>query len=248
MIDGEDQSARFFYGLQPRWLTWDRLYRVYVSDQMIAGAYIAGDLYDEQAAALKLQQLHLFLRLLVRRLLAQRREREARYDDLDPFAPSLLDHDPRNFQLSRSDVTRTRFRRNRSLWAAYNVGVVELELLDGTTRRLILVGDQEPEAVLELMRRFDPAIEVTGKPNPLPRPQPMSPAGKRLYFLLVAAALFGFGALFGYAGLAGVAPNLPFLPLAAINVLLGGWWLVRAWRAAKQPQEPEEAERINRSV
>src|SRR5262249_50669798 len=125
MTDAGLQPERFFYGLQRRWLSSDRLYRVYVCDKMLAGAYIAGQLYDEQSAALQLQQLALFLRPLVWRRLEQRRERETLYDSVDPFGPSLLGHDQRNFQIVRSDVARTRFRRNRSLWCPFNVGRVE---------------------------------------------------------------------------------------------------------------------------
>jgi hypothetical protein len=240
VTDAGRQPDAFFYGLQPRWLSGDRLYRVYVSDKMLVGAYVAGPLYDEQSAALQLQQLGPFLRPLVRRRLAQRLERETLYDSLDPFAQSLLDFDPLNFQVLRSDIARTRFRRNRSLWTRYNVGVVELELLDGTTRRLILVGDQQPDDVLRLMQAFDAAIEITGKPNPLPRPKPMSPAGQRFLFVLLAGLLIGFAALFSYVAVAGVAHNPTLLPVAVVNVLAAGWCLVQAWRVPNNRPKPVE--------
>jgi hypothetical protein len=246
MAYGEERSPDFFYGLQPRWLSWDRLYRVYVSDQMLAGAYIAGQVYDEQSAAVQLQQMGLVLRPLVRRLLAQRQQREARFDALDPFGPALLDQDPRNFQILRTDVARMRFRRNRSLWTAFNVGVVELELLDGTRRRFILVGDQEPDTVLSLLQRFHPDPEVTGKPNRRPHPKPMSPSGRRRTLVLAAGLLLGFGALFGYAAWGGIAPNPAPLPIAVVNMLLGGWCLARAWRVSENQPIAEEAGRASR--
>lgn len=228
MTKSEKRSARFFYGLQPRWLSWDCLYRVYVCDTMLAGAYVAGQLYDEQSAAIQLQQIALFLRPLVRHRLAQRQQREALYDSVDPFGPSLLDHDQRNFQIPRSDVTRTRFRRNRSLWAGFNVGTVQLELLDGKTLQFILVGNQQSDEVLRMMQEFDPAIEVTGKPKSQPRPKPISPAGRRFYFALLSVLLLGFGALFGYVAMAGLAPNPSHLLLATVNILVGVWCLVKA--------------------
>ena len=125
MTDDKEQPTPFFYGLQPRWLSWDRLYRIYVSDKMIAGAYVAGQIYDEQSAAVQLQQAMLFLRPIVRRRLAQRCERETLYDAHDPFGPSFVGHDARNFQILRSDVAQVRFRRNRSLWTRFNVGKEE---------------------------------------------------------------------------------------------------------------------------
>jgi hypothetical protein len=239
MTDGGEQPARFFYGLQPRWLSWDRLYRVYVSDKMLSGAYIAGQLYDEQSAALQLQQLGLFLRPLVRRRFAQRQEREAMYDAVDPFGPLLLSHDKRNFQIARSDVVRTRFQRNRSLWAPFNVGAVELELLDGTTLRFILVGDQQPDDILRIIQRFDPAVEVSGKPNPLARPKPMSPGGKRFYFAMLACLFLGFGGLFGYVAGAGLAPDPMHWPLAIVNAFMGIWCLVKAWKIPENRPEPD---------
>jgi len=161
MTGHEEPTARFFYGLQPRWTSGDRLYRVHVSSEMMAGASIAGQFYDEESAFHQLQHFSVFVLPLIRRGVARRWEREAFYDGIDPFGPALLEQDARNFQLRRSEVARTRFRKKRSLWTPLNVGVVVLECLDGTTRRFILVGDQEPDAVLELIQVFDPDVEVT---------------------------------------------------------------------------------------
>lgn len=230
MKDDKGQPAPFFYGLQPRWLSWDRLYRIYVSDKMVAGAYIAGQIYDEQSATVQLQQMRSLLRPIVRRRLAQRCERETLYDAHDPFGPSFLGHDARNFQILRSDVAQVRFRRNRSLRTRFNVGSVELLFLDGSTNRLILVGDQDPGTVMSLMQVFDAAMEVTGKPNPLPRPKPISATRKRTLLLRLAGLFICFGALFVAVAVAGVASNPAYIPIAVVNALAGGWCLLRAWR------------------
>jgi hypothetical protein len=243
---GERRSTGFFFGLQSRWLSSDRLYRVYVSDRMLAGAYIAGQIYDEQSAAVQLQQLGLFLRPLVRRRLAQRREREAIYDSINPFGPSLLNLDQRNFQILRSDVARTRLRQNRSLWAPFSVGVAEVELFDGKTWRLIVVGDQEPDEVLKLMQRFDAAIEVTGKPNPRPRPTPMSPAGQRFRFVFFAVLLLGFATWFAYTAIAGVAPGPTHVLLVIVNIVAGAWCLVKAWTVPRNQPERDDLSLTNR--
>jgi hypothetical protein len=172
MTDGGRPIERFFYGFQPHWFSRDRLYRIYASDKMLAGAFIAGQLYDEQSAVIALQQSWLFLRTLVRRRLAKRREREALYDAVDPFSPSLLDLDERNFQLQRRDVAWTRLHTNRSWWTPINAGVVEIALLDGTKPRFVLVGDQDQGDVLRSMEGFDSAIEVTGNSNLESPPNP----------------------------------------------------------------------------
>jgi hypothetical protein len=231
----EKSSPRFFYGLQAHWLSLDRLYRVYVSDKMIAGAYIAGQFYDERLAALMLQSLFLLFRPLVRRCLARRKEREAHYDAVDPFTPSFLDLDPRNFQLQRTDVVRTWFRRNRNWHMPLNLGTVELELLDGTKRRFILLEQQEPEAVLQLMRSFDPAIEATGKPNPLQHKKPMTPTQKRVFYAVMALIFLASGVFLGYVQLAGLARNLFHLPMAVIGVLTSIWCVAQACKSQKTP-------------
>lgn len=132
---------------------------------MLAGAWIAGQVYDEEAAH-KFQELYFLLFPLVRRWLARRREREGLYDSIDPFGPELLEHDRRSFQIRRSEVAWTRFQRNRSLHATSNVGVFELGRLGVKKMKFILTGDQQPDRVLELPLRFDRVIEVTGKASP----------------------------------------------------------------------------------
>lgn len=246
MSDTSPPPVRYFYGLQPRWLRWDRLYRVYAGGGMLAGAYVAGQVYDGPSAAAQLQQVGPLVRPLVRRRFARRRQREALYDSVSPFGPELLAHDPRNFQLPRADVARTRFRRNRSLWTPFNVGSVEFHLGDGRRWRFILVGDQDPDAVLDLVRGFDPAVEVTGTANPRRRPRPLSPAGRRRLHAVLAVWLLGAAALFGWAAWAGVGANPLHLPLAVANAVLGVWSLVTACRPprgrAAPAAEPDRGE------
>ena len=230
----------FFYGLEPRWFSPDRLYRVYVSDQMIAGAYIAGQLYEERSASVQLQQAAWLLRsLFMRRCLLRREGREAFYDSFDPLAPQLLQQDHRNFQLQRSDVVRTRLRRNRSLWTPFNVGRVELELLDGSIRRFILVGDQQAEDVLALLTVFDSGIEVTGTFRPRPQPRPATRRQARLCFTFLSLLLLGFGIFFGAVGFAGPVKNPKHQLLALANVCAAIYCLVLAWlrRSDRPPTE-----------
>jgi hypothetical protein len=228
MIDGSEQAERYFYGLLPRWLGGDRLYRVYVGKEFIVGAYIAGQLYDQQSAAIQLQHLLLVLAPLVRRLLSRRAEREARYDTLDPFEPTLVDYDRRNFRISKSDIARTKLRRNRSLWTTCNVGAVEIELLDRTNRRFILVGEQDQDEILKLMQQFDPGIEVRGKANPRPRPRTLSTRGKRLLLAIVALLLVCQGSLFAHAALTRLKRDPTLWPISVASFLAAGWFVVRA--------------------
>jgi hypothetical protein len=236
MASSSKQAVRFFYGLQPCWLSSDRLYRIYVSDKILAGAYIAGQFHDERSAALQLQQAAIFFRPFVRRCLARRQEREALYDSCDPLSPQLLEQDQRNFQIERWDVTRTHLRRKRSLWTPFNDGVVEVTRFDGSTRRFILIGEQRADDVLDLMKTFDPGIEVSGKSNPLRTPKPPTPEARQRLFVIMALMFLAFAGFFGYAGWR-LDPK--HLPLAAANVLLALWCLVSAWRQRQERPPPE---------
>jgi hypothetical protein len=186
-------------------------------------------------------------RPLVGRLLAGRRDREALYDSIDPFGPELPAQDARNFRIPRSDVAQTRFRRNRSLWTPSNVGSIEIRTSDGAVRRLILVGDQNADAILDLIRRFDPATEVTGRPTV--RHKPLTSAGRRVWYGLLAVLLFGAGGLFGYAAWAGMgAPNLLRWPLAVGSLVAGGWCFARVLRDSDVRSESDTAAESDRAA
>jgi hypothetical protein len=206
MLDGERPAEHYFYGFQPHWLCWDRLYRIYASETTLAGAYISEQLYDEQSPAFVARQKWVFLRPWVRLRLAQRRVREMLYDSIDPFAPSLPDHDKRNFQLKRRDVVWTRLNTDRSWWTPFNVGVLEIGLRDGATLRFVLDGGQEWGEVLQIMERFDPAIEVTGKSRPRPMFRPVAHGGRRSGVAGAAASLLGVGSYQKISRLLGLPP------------------------------------------
>jgi hypothetical protein len=229
----------FFEGLQPCWLSSDRVYRIYVSDKLLSGAYIAGQFFDERSAYLQLQLAAVFFRRFVRRCLARRQEREALYDSSDPLSPQLLEQDPRNFQIDRSEVARTRLRRNRSLWTPFNAGVVEVTLFDGSIRRLILVGEQQADEVLDLLRKFDPGIEESGKSKPIEIPKPPTLEARGRLFISLALMFLGYAGFFAYAGL-GLNPRL--LVLAVVNLLGALWCLVSAWRQRRDRPPTEGTE------
>ena len=160
---------------------------------------------------------------------------------------TLLELDDRNFQVRRSGVSWTRLRRNRSLHVAFNAGVFELGLATAEKMRFILVGGQEPDRVLELLRRFDPAIEVTGKPNPLPCPKKLSSGQTRILFAVLAGLLLTFAAVFGYCAVAGVGGGQGLWPVVAVNVLSSGWCLLRAWRIPGSSTKPPNSDQVART-
>ncbi len=157
--------APFFDGLQPRWLSPDRLYRIYISAQRLAGAYIAGQFYDQRSARLQLQQVCAGMRHTVERWLRERQEREFVYSRIDVFAPELLQLDARNFHIQRQDVHKLLINWRRSLWTAVNSGKLTITDAYGQRRRFVLVGEQAPEELLAILREFCPTVDTKGRPR-----------------------------------------------------------------------------------
>ncbi|HMP02274.1 MAG TPA: hypothetical protein PKD86_18730 [Gemmatales bacterium] len=147
----------FFYGIEPRWWTADRFYKVFVLPQAICAARVAGQFGDESSARAQLVLsgglLGLLFAPLVRRFAAQRAEREAFYDTLTPGSPDFLQADDLNFVLERTDVRKVVVDANRTWWtgAAANSGRIDFVLLDGSRRRLILAGEQDTAAIARLL-------------------------------------------------------------------------------------------------
>lgn len=225
-----NESVTYFYGMQPLWTRIDRLYRVYVSDQALAGAYIAGQVYDEATAALTFQQFTPLLSRRIRRIVDRRRERETFYDSIDPFSTRFLELDPRNFRIAREEVIRTRFKLDRSLWSPINSGVVEIEMIDGGVRRFILIGEHENDDILELIKRFDPSIEAYGRKKPLPRKSATPLRINRFVYGLFAGVLLVFGLIFTLLATVGGAKKPGLLRLAIVNAIAGAYCLVRSLR------------------
>ena len=225
-----NEPATYFYGMQPLWTWVDRLYRIYVSDRALAGAYIGGQVYDETTASLTFQQFTPLLSGWIRKILDRRRERESLYDSINPFSTRFLDIDPLNFWIAREDVIRTRLKRTRTLWTPINSGVVEIEMIDGRVRRFILIGDQEHDDILELMKRFDPSIEAYGRKIPLPRPSSNPRRINRFVYGIFAGVLLCFGLFFTVLAIVDPAKKPRLIATAIMNAIAGTYCLAQSLR------------------
>jgi hypothetical protein len=136
-----------FYGLQPRWLGLDRFYRVYVTPRLLSGARIAGQAYDAQAVEVMARAGY-----GPTSALQKRAELERMYSSVDPTTKTFLGLDNQNFQLRASDVVDVVFSGRKSWWTGGlpNKGVVTIHKRDGSTLRLILVGDQDLSRIQRL--------------------------------------------------------------------------------------------------
>lgn len=224
-------DADFFYGLEPRWLTWDRLYMVIVTRDALSGAWIAGQLYDHTAARLQLQQAYLFLGGWVRRKLGQRAVREQEYERMDPLSSDFLNRDRRNFCIFNKQILNITVNRKRSLWAAHSVGTVNVSLATGETKKFILIAGQDPDQVAEMLRRIHPATRIEGTAPAKPLAMEGNPARRRRFYVLCTAAFLFFAGCFAYAA---VQRNDPGQWVGAVLNLLGAVYC--GVRAAMRPE------------
>ena len=155
-----------FYGREPRWFTADRIYKVYIGDDSLRAARMAGGMSDDQAinimATASFGLLGLLLaKPLIKRQKRRRKEREAFYDALEPDSPDFLPADKRNFVIHRSEVLRVNVIRKRSRWTGpeVNSGMVRIETFGGT-RKLILMGHQDPASIEAQLARVFGSVAV----------------------------------------------------------------------------------------
>lgn len=226
------------YGLDARWLNWDRLYKIYVATDCLCGAYIAGQVYDQDSATANLQNFCLLFRRSVNRSFQRREDREARYEGMDPTSREFLAQDNRNFHIRRREVIDITVNRRRSLWTPNNIGIVNIELRDGKLRRFILVGDQDADAIAKTLRLFHPETTAVGESSRLPKKR----EPRRLDWIrsaFMSAVFLGFAILFICLALLGVQ-HLGYLAIGALNFCAAIYYLrlVRKYRAL--PTEREE--------
>jgi hypothetical protein len=150
-----------FYALQPSWFTLDKFYKVYVHRQGLYAALLARQVFDEDSAFMQLVAPAQFLAPLAQlwadRLLANRREQEQRYNEMDPTSQEFLRGSRHNFWIPFKDIVRVELeRRKASLWMGGRAvsGVLWLVLRDLKTRRFILVHKQDVDVIRST---FEPA-------------------------------------------------------------------------------------------
>jgi len=189
-------NTDFFYGLEPHWLTRDRLYMVFVAREALCGAWIAGQLYSDTAARLQLQQTYLFLRGWVRRLVARRAVRKQEYLGMDPLSGAFLARDRRNFCIFSKQILDVAVSRRPSLWAANSVGTVRVTLATGEIRKFVLIEGQDADDVAEILRRVCPETKLVGKARPISPANKWNHARRTRFYVLCCAVFSLFAAGF----------------------------------------------------
>ncbi|MFO0899624.1 MAG: hypothetical protein U0836_19525 [Pirellulales bacterium] len=216
MPESAQGQANYFYALELRTFTRNRTYRVYVCDKKLVGAYMAGEVHNELSAQVMFHQIWPLMAPFVRRWLAKRKELEAYYDTLDPWSPETLRADTRNFELPRNHVLRSNFRRDRSWLTPDNYGRIDFELLDGSRRRLLVLGPDDQEAVIALLQVFDPKLVLSGQYRPVRKPAPKTPEQLRKKAIGAHLMLLLVGAVFLAFALSTAAKRKPWIPAAML--------------------------------
>ena len=231
MGDDSAPAAVWFLAVEQRF--WrDRLYRVYVGENFIAGARVAGLVYDEMSFLLTGAGAHWLTRGLLagwkKRKFAERKAREAFYDGIDPAQQDLRAFDPQNFHYSANDIVRLGFRFNNSSEIASATGTIRLTTFDGPTRTLTAINYIEPAVVIKLLRSLDPRLEVEGQLGYQSIRQ-REQAVARDHALNGGICCIVLGALVGIAWATGFWPGLGGLRVAVFLPLVGLWSLRRFW-------------------
>lgn len=217
----------YFYALQPRWLSTDRLFMLFVTREALYGAYVAGQIHDDNSARAQLQQLYPLLRFWVNRILARRAERERHFLTIDPRSGEFLSADKRNFCIFSSQVVHVTVNCKRSLWAARNVGTVKIVLATGQVLRFILVRGQDPEAISRMLRSFCTDTTLIGEPQNAKESREAAAKPERWkFYAMCSVAFFGFGVALLVVPLRGGPKSL--LVASILNLAFAVYCLIRA--------------------
>lgn len=160
--DDFDES-RYFYAIRKRFFCRDQLFRVYVNREMLAAAYVAGQVRESRLYWNELARLAWSARLLmpfINAVLRWRDEREALYDLVDPFDPGFTTIDRRNFQIPADQILRIRFEHKFVLHVQECIGMMQVISFDRARLSLIVIGFEPAEQIIRQLRELDRGLEV----------------------------------------------------------------------------------------
>jgi hypothetical protein len=129
-----------FIANEAHWFTLDVVYLVFVRNGAVAGARVGGQLAGNAQSTDP--SFYAKPKLLLRWVAS------------DPLADEFLESDRKNFLYSTAELREAVVSRRRALWtgAIPNSGSVILTPRTGRRRRLILLGDQNLQAVHSLLQ------------------------------------------------------------------------------------------------
>jgi len=129
-----------FHALQPKLIERDRFYKVYVTEECIYGAWVAGQIWSWRAAVAQL----LMFAPVAYWLLRSRKRREAVCDKLISTPNTLVAHDRRNFAWPRTSVRQIQPTQRAGTWRAlYGGTTLTIEFHHGSFAVDLIVAEPE---------------------------------------------------------------------------------------------------------
>jgi hypothetical protein len=134
--------ADAFIANEAHWFTLDVIYLVFVRNGAIAAARVGGQLLGRSGNYPAEPSYYAKPKLLLR------------WAGAEPSEPDFLNSDRKNFRYSTAELREVVFKPRRALWTGGipNSGSVILYPRSGRRRRLILLGDQNLQAIFTLMQ------------------------------------------------------------------------------------------------
>jgi hypothetical protein len=134
---------------------WNRFYSVFIADRMLCGAKAQ---FGACNIALRSRRVATSIKFDPKGYVSA--STPDLYSNMDVTSPAFLTADPANFQIALSDISSIELKPREAvkteagfgLGGLRQSGALAISLKSGTTRQLILLGDQDGET---LKRRLD---------------------------------------------------------------------------------------------
>lgn len=152
-------NRHVFYVNEPKYLTPNRFYKVYVKNATLCGAWLGGQVFNEESRRIHalnaIVAAPLFGRWL-ERYVERRRIFEAAADSVDPLSADFLSLHRHNFQIQSPEINFAVIKKCTTLGSWVRIGIkasamLELHLKD-RRRRFYLLESSQPRDVFELLK------------------------------------------------------------------------------------------------
>ena len=157
----------FFYALHGRWAGGDWFYKIYVTPAALYGAVVAVQFPDAPSAQRPTVPQGIFTEILpttaATKAVANRRQLETTYDQMDADGLELLTTDERNFCFAASQIQEIRLTSRSHWWTIPlpNSGTMQIQGEQDRKMWFVLYGRQDFSAINSLLCSLTTKVIVT---------------------------------------------------------------------------------------
>lgn len=152
-------SRHFFYLSEPKILTPNRFYKVCVKNATLCGAWLGGQVFNEESRRIHALSANVAAPLFgwwLKRYVERRRIFEAAADCVDPLSADFLALHRHNFQIQSREINLAVIKKCTTLGSRAKIGIeasaiLELHLKD-SRRSFYLLESSQPRNVFDLLR------------------------------------------------------------------------------------------------